>query len=76
MAQDISKKTLVILVFIIILVTIIGTWAVLNTSTQQLVRSSGQAKGIVMFQIVGAEPQAPQQSASEITGNAVFQIVG
>ncbi|MBI4150513.1 hypothetical protein HY492_00125 [Candidatus Woesearchaeota archaeon] len=61
---DVSKKTLVVLVFLVILVTMFSTWAVLSANTPNIVRTSNEAKGFVMLQIVGTEPKAPSSTAN------------
>ncbi len=62
--DDISKKTLVVLVSLVILVTIFSTWAVLTASTPQIIKSPNDAKGFVLLQIVGNTPQAPSSTAN------------
>ena len=53
MADDVSKKTLVVLVFLVILVTIFGTWAVLQSAPQKVVQYKDQTSGIVMLEVIG-----------------------
>jgi len=71
--EDVSKKTLVVLVFLVILVTIFGTWAVLNTGTQTYVHNRDQANARVMLEIAG---ESPGPGPVEATGNVAFVITG
>lgn len=69
--EDVSKKTLVVLVFLVILVTIFGTWAVLNTGTQTFVQTRDQTNARVMLEIAG---ESPAPSPIEATGNVAIEI--
>jgi hypothetical protein len=71
MAEDISRRTLAVLVVLVILVTLFGTWAVLNSAPDTVIRSQDQAKGVVMLQIAG---DAPTHEPVSATGNVVLNI--
>ena len=68
--QDISRKTLAVLVFLVILVTVFSTWAVL-TATQPNTHGPGSSKGMILLQIAGDSPKASSQPS---TGNVALEI--
>ena len=71
MVEDVSKRTLALLAVILIIVTIFGTWAVLNSDAQPSIRSEDQAKAIILLQIVGDAPASGQES---MTGRIVLKV--
>jgi len=71
--EEVSKKTLVVLVFLVILVTIFGTWAVLNTAPQSVTISRDQTNAKLMFEIAGGSPEPGPATA---TGNVALEILG
>ena len=75
MTNDVSKKTLVVLVFLVILVTIFGTWAVLQSSPQKVIQYRDQASGIVMLEIAGEDPTSSNAEPVQSTGNVVLEII-
>ena len=69
MKDDVSKKTLIVLVLLVIIVTVFGTWAALSTTApQRIIRTVGQAQGVVLLGIAESTPPAvPQNSSGQIT---------
>ncbi|MEK6848946.1 MAG: hypothetical protein AABY01_00050 [Nanoarchaeota archaeon] len=69
---DVSKKTVMVLAFLVIVISIFSTWALLSATTPQIVRNSGEAKGMVMLQILG---DTPQSGPTQVTGNVGLTIL-
>lgn len=69
--DDVSKKTVLVLATLVILVTIFSTWAVLTATSVPVVRSTGEAKGLVMLQIAG---DTPQSTAPPATANVALTV--
>lgn len=69
---DISKTTITVLVLLTLMISIIGTWTVLNEiSNVKTVQKPSTAQGHVSFTITGP-PSEPAKSST--TGNVVLEV--
>lgn len=71
MGDDISKKTVAILLVIAVLISVIGTWLVLTQESEVQIENLHDG-GLVKFEVLGpAEPVIPA------TGNSVvgFSVI-
>lgn len=65
MGDDISKKTVAILLVIAVLISVIGTWLVLTQEPEVRVENL-HGQGLVKFEV-----QGPEEPILPATGNAV-----
>ena len=68
MGDDISKKTVAILLVIAVLISVIGTWLVLTQEPEVKVENL-QGQGLVKFSIT--DPDKSSEPALPATGNSV-----
>jgi hypothetical protein len=64
--QDISTKTLSVLAILLVVVTALGTWAVLNTGTRIIVHSTDATHGFIRLEITGEQAHPPEQSSGHV----------
>jgi len=69
MATDISKNTLFVLVILTLIVSVLGTWTVLNNLNAPSVASQASSETGQVQLVV-----APPQTANDATGQVVFNI--
>jgi len=68
--KDISRNTLLVLIFLAIMVSVLGTWVTLQTLEPRVVQTT-TSHGTVQFQVV--EPNHSQDT-SQATGNVILNI--
>ena len=71
MAEEISRKALFVLTALVVLVSVVGTLIVMNSSAPQA-KEQSKDTGIVMFTIEEAPVQQPLPQA---TGNVAFTVL-
>ena len=72
---DVSKKTVLVLLVITVLVSVVGTWTVLNSLSSSNVEWTAQSQpagGEVSLNVIA--PAAPMEPSIE-TGNVVFNVL-
>jgi len=71
---DISKTTITVLVLLTLMISVIGTWTVLNeVNSVKVVSQGSQSTGVVSLNIQSANQPAPEPVAA--SGRVVFGIL-
>jgi len=67
--EDISKKTVMALAIIVILVSIFGTWAVLQNAPQITIKAPAPAFGNVAINVLPADTPAEPATSEGVNDN-------
>lgn len=77
MTEDISNKTIVVLVVLTVIISVLGTFVVLNEVNNlespqvKTVATGKKAQGVVSFEVLPGE----ESKAMSATGQVVFEIL-
>jgi len=78
--NDISKTTITVLVLLTLMISVIGTWTVLNeVSNVRMTQQSSVASGKVTLTLQSDKTQNPpveQKSTNAATGQVIFEVKG